>query len=98
MFVLHNDLSNFNLDKPFKFQIRMEKSEEILELRKANEIAFHEKRMANLDALHNAEMEVVALKKQYFQQRIAMLNSKFYIYMFSRLYGISISLKVSPQK
>ena len=72
------------LCNPFLFQSKLA-AQEIFELRKANEMEYHEQRMTNLAELHSAQMEVVALEKEYFQKRIALLNSMYT--SFCKFYG-----------
>ena len=72
------------LDNPFIFQSKLS-AQEIFVIRKANEMEYHEARMANLAELHSAQMEVVALEKEYFRKRIALLNSMYTL--FCKFYG-----------
>ena len=64
------------IDNPFIFQGKIS-AQEIFEIRRANEMEYHEARMANLAELHAEQMEAVALEKEYFRKKIAMLNSMY---------------------
>ena len=80
------------LYNPSLFQSKLA-AQEIFELRKANEMEYHEQRMTNLAELHSAQMEVVALEKEYFQKKIALLNSKLYFEYYNILpYYLSLCI------
>ena len=54
---------------------------------------YHEQRMTNLAEWHAAQMEVVALEKEYFQKKIALLNSKLYFEYYNILpYYLSLCI------
>ena len=72
------------IDNPFIFQGKIS-AQEIFEIRKANEMEYHEARMANLAELHAEQMEAVALEKEYFRKKIALLNGMYT--SFCKFYG-----------